>query len=89
MYGMPAWWRPSLHDAALLIGSVIHGLVMLDDIRNDRRLPFTEPAIVSHMRRFFLEGPQRAAFHFPSEQHLHDYIESAAQAFPDRKVRET
>lgn len=84
-YGVPNWWRAPLHDLALLIGCVMHGLLTVEQIRSDPRLPFTEQAIVAHIRRLYVESGRLP---MGSEKQLHEYLSMSANIFPERATLE-
>jgi hypothetical protein len=86
-FSVPNWWRPWIHDLALMVGSVMHGFLYLENIRKDKGLPFTEVAIMNHVRALYAD-PDERPFKFPSPQHLADYIERAPQMIPEPKILE-
>ncbi|KAG5186807.1 hypothetical protein JKP88DRAFT_133924, partial [Tribonema minus] len=44
---LPIWWCPWIHDLAVMVGCLKHGLLNVNAMRTDASLPLT-PASVSH-----------------------------------------
>ncbi|CAM9106653.1 unnamed protein product [Phaeothamnion confervicola] len=54
---LPAWWCPWVHDVALMAGSVRHGLLTVNAMREDPVLPLGPAAVTEHVRKIFLRRP--------------------------------
>ena len=93
MAGLPVWWCPWIHDAALLIEAATRGLFsIIQDRKSESRIPlaFSHDAIVQHMRSTFLsDGSVLPVTDEGSiSDELDSWIRHHAQIFPSEAVLE-
>lgn len=97
MLGLPIWWCPWIHDAALLVYASSHGLFSLLRDRQAQTIPpscvFSHRAIVDHMRATFSSKklgrlPTTIEDFDNEETSWKEWIELHAKDFPSPNVLE-
>lgn len=92
--GMPVWWCPWIHDVAVLVGILKYGFLAMDDMRNDKDLPFCVEHLSKHIRSTFLYGtvsvvPAAGTVHeLKSIEVAEAWFSYAMDCFPTRSVLE-
>lgn len=93
MAGLPVWWCPWIHDAALLVHAATRGLfAIIQDRRagNTTPLAFSREKITMHMQSTFISDDStlpRAVVHTVAEE-TEKWIEHHARNFPTACVLE-
>lgn len=94
MAGLPVWWCPWIHDAALLVHAATRGLFSIIHDRTSAStasLAFSPDAILKHIQSTFLSHDSKflpRAFSHSSPEDLQKWIEHHAQDFPTANVLE-
>ena len=95
MVGLPVWWCPWIHDAALLVHAATRGLFsIIEDRRSENTaslsVAFSQSSIRKHMESTFLSGdselPQSVIHSSPDD--TQKWIEHHAQDFPTANIME-
>ena len=94
MEGLPVWWCPWIHDAALLVHASTRGLFSIVKDRKSEECsssPFSHKGIVKHIHSTFIAGDDglpRSIVEQSSFEDSSTWVELQARDFPSMNVLE-